>query len=100
MRNPYQRRLSTGLLEDGPAATAPNRGERCQCGMRFGWETAKERLAKGEYRRCTVFAHFGSPAKAFILPIRLRKHIRGVLEVFSVAGARQRRGNGTPAKYR
>ncbi len=48
-RNPYQRRLSTGLLEDGPAATAPNRGKRCQCGMRIGWKTATERLAKGEY---------------------------------------------------
>lgn len=49
MRNPYQRCLPGGLRRDGPAATAANRGIYCQCGKGIGWETATERLVKGEY---------------------------------------------------
>ena len=41
MRNPYQRCLPGGLRRDGPAATAANRGKRCQCGKGIDWGTGK-----------------------------------------------------------
>ena len=40
-RNPYQKHLPGELLQDRLAATAANRGKRCQCGREIDWGTGK-----------------------------------------------------------
>ena len=57
MRNPYQRCLPGGLRRDGPAATAANRGKRCQCGKGIDWGLGNGHgtaCKKGEYRNAVV----------------------------------------------
>ena len=53
MRNPYQRCLPEGLLRDGPAATALNRGICCQCGKEPDEESVPERSVERATARQT-----------------------------------------------